>query len=55
MTTRVMSGLALLAAATGTLATTVIWTLLVEPTTMATAVGHGSVRLLLHAVAEAWR
>ncbi len=48
--TKLMSALALLAALTGTLATTLIWTLLTDPTTIAVAIGQGSMRMLIAAL-----
>ena len=49
-TSRVLSGLAVVGALTSTLATMLIWTMLTDPTTMATALGQGSVRLVLAAI-----
>jgi hypothetical protein len=48
--TKLFSTLALLAAASSTLATAVIWILLTEPATMAHALGAGSVRMLVSAI-----
>jgi hypothetical protein len=48
--TKLLSALALLAALTGTLATTLIWTLLTDPTTIAAAIGQGSLRLFIAAL-----
>jgi hypothetical protein len=48
--TKLLSALAVLAALTGTLATTLIWTLLTDPTTIAAAIGQGSMRLLIAAL-----
>jgi len=45
-----MSGLAVVGAVTSTLASMLIWTMLTDPTTMATAFGQGSVRLVLAAI-----
>jgi hypothetical protein len=47
---KVLVGLAVVAAATGTLATTLIWTVLTDPTTIAAAFAQGSLRLLLAAL-----
>ena len=51
--TRLMSGLAVTAAVTSTLASLLIWTLLTDPTTIAVAFGQGDVRLLLAALVGA--
>jgi hypothetical protein len=44
---KMLLGLTLLATATGTVATRLIWTLLAEPTTMATAIASGSPQAIL--------
>ena len=51
--TKLLSALALVAALTGTVATTLIWTLLTDPTTIAAAIGQGSMRLLIAALVGA--
>lgn len=48
--TKLLSTLAILAAASSTLATAVIWILLTEPTTIANAFGQGSLRILVAAI-----
>jgi hypothetical protein len=50
---KMLVGLAVVAAATGTLATSLIWTLLTDPTTIAAAFGQGSLRLLFAALVGA--
>jgi len=47
---KLLVALTVVAAATGTLATSLIWTLLTDPATMADAVGSGSFGLLLKAL-----
>jgi hypothetical protein len=53
--TKLLTILAFLGAATSTIASTLLWTLLTEPTTIATALGTGDLRLLVTTVLEAWR
>jgi hypothetical protein len=48
---KLMSGLIVVAAASGSIATTLIWTLLTDPITIAAAVGQGPFRLLVTLVA----
>ena len=48
--TKLFSTLAFIAAASSTLATAVIWTLLTRPVTMAHALDAGSVKMLLSAI-----
>ena len=47
---KILIVLGVLGAATGTLATRLIWTLLTDPASMATALGSGSVRVLVAAL-----
>ena len=47
---KMLLALTAIGAATGTVATRLIWTLLTDPTTMATALGSGSLRLFLTAL-----
>ena len=44
---KLLLGLTIVGAATGTIATRLIWTLLADPTTMAAAISSGSLRALL--------
>lgn len=48
--TKILTALALVGTAAGTMATACIWILLTEPTTMAAALETGNVRLLLTAL-----
>jgi hypothetical protein len=50
---KMLLALTIVAAATGTLATRVIWTLVADPTAMAAALGSGSVQALLSALLRA--
>jgi|PlaIllAssembly_1097288.scaffolds.fasta_scaffold2906899_1 hypothetical protein len=47
---KMLLALSIVAAATGTLATRVIWTVVADPTTMAAALGSGSVQVILSAL-----
>jgi hypothetical protein len=55
MTTHLLSILALLGAATSTAATVLIWVLLTEPTTVASALADGGLRTLAAAIAGVWQ
>jgi hypothetical protein len=47
---KLLLALSVVGAATGTLATRLIWTLLADPTTMAAALGSGSLRVVVSAL-----
>jgi hypothetical protein len=47
---KILVSLTVIAAATGTLATRLIWSLLTDPASMALAVGSGSLRILAGAL-----
>jgi hypothetical protein len=47
---KLLPALTLVAAATGTLATRLIWTLFADPATVAAALGSGSVQVVLSAL-----
>jgi len=53
--TNALMFLAIVGAAAGAAASVLIWTLLIDPTSIATAFVSGDVRSLLAAVLEAWR
>jgi hypothetical protein len=52
--TKLMAALAVVGAATGTLATSLIWTLLTDPTTIAVALEQGNLRSIVAALVGAW-
>jgi hypothetical protein len=51
---KVLAALAFMGAATGTVATSLIWTLLTDPTTIAVAFGQGNLRSIVSALVGAW-